>query len=72
MASFNQSPLGQTSLAMAGVSLTLGSAAGSAALQPSTVSFKFDHANNGASVIALVPSMRPSWRRESKIVAGNQ
>jgi hypothetical protein len=71
MADFNQNPLGQTSLAAAAITLTLGSAADTAAISTDTTSYATDGSVNGPTYYQRFSPVRPAWRRESKIIKAN-
>jgi hypothetical protein len=72
MANFNQSPLDQVSIALSPLSLSLGSNAPEGSLEPNTDVYSVDGAE--FTEVAFVPfgSMRPAWRRESKILSAKQ
>jgi hypothetical protein len=72
MASFNQSPLSQATLTLPQPSLSLGSDTSAAYIETSSGTFVFDGSGSGETVVSLFSAMRPSWRRESKIVSPKQ
>jgi hypothetical protein len=72
MANFNQSPLGQTSLAITAVTLTLGNAADTAVITTDTTSYVTDASSNGSTVYAKRSAVGPQWRRESKVIRSRE
>lgn len=71
MANFNQSPLGQASVNVEAFSLTLGSSATDAPTSTSSYSATSDGSGRGDTIVPVMESIKPSWRRGSKIVSVN-
>lgn len=72
MASFNQSPLGQTSLALQIFNLALGNNTAAAGISTNNETVVHDGSLGGPTFVIPASVVRPSWRRESKIVSANQ
>lgn len=69
MASFNQSPLGQTSVGIGTTNLiSIGSSANTATTVTSTVVFRTDASGDGETFYPKITNVVPSWRRSVKIV----
>lgn len=64
MASFNQSPLGQTSLELGALSLALGTDAAAAPIRTNLVKHLYSSADTNRLGINTEPSIFPDWRRE--------
>jgi hypothetical protein len=69
MASFNQSPLGQTSVGIGTTNLvSIGSSANNATTVNSTVVFLTDASGDGETIYPKIINVIPSWRRSTKTI----
>lgn len=70
MASFNQSPLGQTTIAASFSDHVIGSAAISSPVRTDLTAARASGNLGQATQYLQLVNVQPSWRRESKLIGG--
>lgn len=72
MADFNQSPLGQSALALSIGTPSAGNSIHLASITPDATSYATDGTSNAPAFYTKRSAVSPQWRRESKVIKARE